>query len=161
MRSESDCVPDEWPSVELWQLHNQIKKYYAKIKTNEGTIEALESAIKTCTPILGFFEKRDYQNRIKKLKEENANAHACEEHIVKRYGYTNVDAFMQVYCATKKVKDSYERKLADWNEKYGKFETNTQPRKNLRERLKEGEEKVQKEKKRKRQILKAKESERE
>ena len=66
-----------------------------------------------------------------------------------------------MYCATKKVKDSYERKLADWNEKYGKFETNTQPIKNLRERLKEGEEKVQKEKKRKRQILKAKESERE
>ena len=110
---------------------------------------------------LDFLKRETIKNRIKTLKAENENAHACEEHIVKRYGYTNVDAFMQVYRATKKVKDSYEKKLADWNEKYGKFETDTQPRKNLRERLKEGEEKVQKEKKRERQILKAKESERE
>lgn len=133
---------------DIQSIHNQIKKYYAKIKTNEGTIEALESAIKTCTPILGFFEKRDYQNRIKKLKEENANAHACEEHIVKRYGYTTVDAFMQVYRATKKVKDSYERKLADWNNKYGQYdESEAKPRRSIKESLKENKKKVEESKK--------------
>ncbi|MBP9996056.1 MAG: ATP-binding cassette domain-containing protein, partial [Lachnospiraceae bacterium] len=77
-----------------------------------------------------------FRRIIKKLKAENKNAHACEEHIVKRYGYTNVDAFMQVYRATKKVKDSYERKLADWNDKYGQYaESDAKPRKSTLMRL--------------------------
>ena len=70
---------------------------------------------------------------------------------MKRYGYTNVDAFMQVYCATKKVKDSYERKLAAWNDKYGQYaESDTKPRKSIKESLNENKEKVSKEKKERR-----------
>ena len=102
-----------------------------------------------------------FQNRIKTLKAENANAHACEEHIVKRYGYTIVDAFMQVYRATKKVKDSYERKLAAWNDKYGQYaESKAKPRKSIKESLKENEKKVSKEKK-ERKVKRQKRTERE
>ena len=41
----------------------------------------------------------------------------CTSNVLKYWsndGYTTVDAFMQVYRATKKVKDSYEKKLATW-----------------------------------------------
>ena len=67
---------------------------------------------------------------------------------MKRYGYTTVDAFMQVYCATKKVKDSYERKLADWNNKYGQYdESEAKPRRSIKESLKENKKKVEESKK--------------
>ena len=57
---------------------------------------------------------------------------------MKRYGYANVDDFMKVYRATKKVKDSYERKLAAWNNKYGQYdESEAKPRKSIKESLKE------------------------
>ena len=64
------------------------------------------------------------------------------------FGYANVDAFMQVYRATKKVKDSYERKLAAWNDKYGQYaESKTKPRMSIKESLKENEKKVEESKK--------------
>ena len=43
-----------------------------------------------------------------------------------------------MYRATKKVKDSYERKLAAWNNKYGQYdESEAKPRKSIKESLKE------------------------
>ena len=55
---------------------------------------------------------------------------------------------MQVYRATKKVKDSYERKLAAWNDKYGQYaESETKPRKSIKESLKENKKKVEESKK--------------
>ena len=86
-----------------------------------------------------------------------------EEKTVKRYGYTNVDAFMQVYRATKKVKDSYEKKLATWNNKYGQHaESKAKPRKSIKESLKENEKKVEEiKKKQKSRSRNSKNSERE
>ncbi len=68
---------------------------------------------------------------------------------------------MQVYRATKKVKDSYERKLAAWNDKYGQYaESDAKPRKSIKESLKDNEKKVSKEKK-ERKVGRSKSSERE
>jgi len=105
----------------LQTVFNKIKRYGGKIRANEKTIEALETAASACTSIFQVFDKIQLEKDIKKLKAENEGAHLMQENIIRQYGYTTVDAFMMLYWNTKNAKDKYEKDIAIWTEKYGDY----------------------------------------
>ena len=126
---------------------DQMKKHYGKIRRNEDTIDALKSAIETCTPFFGYFEKRDYQKSIEELESKNRNEHSAEKHIAMQYGFPDVDSFMKTFNHAKKVNEAYVKKLSDWNDKYGDCaESEIKPRKSLQEQLDEAKKRVEEQK---------------
>lgn len=119
-------------------------KYSKTIRNNETTIKSLEKAANACTSVFQIFEKREYEKDIKKLKSDNQGAHLMQEKIISQYGYTSVDAFMTLYWKTKNSKESYEKKLSEWNDKYGNCsEEDIETKKNIKERIDEGRKKSQ------------------
>lgn len=126
----------------LLGIYNKIKRYSKTIRNNETTIKSLEKAANACTSVFQIFEKREYEKEIKKLKSDNEGAHLMQEKIISQYGYTSVDAFMTLYWKTKNSKESYEKKLSEWNEKYGNYsEEDIETKKNIKERIEEGRKK--------------------
>lgn len=65
-----------------------------------------------------------------------------QEKITSQYGYTSVDAFMTLYWKTKNSKVSYEKKLSEWNQKYGDYsEGNIDSKMNIKKELRKARKK--------------------
>lgn len=70
-----------------------------------------------------------------------------QENILKQYGYYDVDAFMKLYWNTKNAKEGNEKKLVNWNKRYGAcLSRNVEPSKTIKERIAENKNKVQEDK---------------
>ena len=103
----------------LQGIYDELDRRNRAIYSEERHLSLLELSLSELKGVFKAKERKEVQEQIVESKSKIANMTGSLQHIVRGYGYKNVQEFIAEYNAARNENNDYEKELAEWKRKYG------------------------------------------